>query len=494
MRKLMAVLLAAAAVVTVMPVAYAESDDDVTIEPFGYLRMRGEYMRNLTDVDVANDDEFGFVSYRARIGMNIIMPRDVTLVLDFQALGLFGETFTPYRGFHGRNAYMTAESGYWDYYDTSYGREVVHPIDYLEHSREMRTSLFQGYVDMANIGDTSMSLRFGRQAMVFGDEWIIGDTDFYGGTSFDAVRADWGYGEGNRLSGFWAKLAETAFLQTVIPTNTPVTGLTPDGSFAYDPQSQDVDLYGLWNTWQLNETDVLDGYLLRLDNRLDVRRDDDFFGGEVFNKTEDRWTLGFRYNHPKGDGWDLNANAAYQDGTSNLPGGPGLEISAYAVELQGGYTFVRANDLKNRIYGVLATYSGDDNLDRDGKDNRFNIMFQDRHGRYGRTDFFTGVFLPNLLGDWPGMDIFGLGFDTELNQRWGIEFAGYGANIAKDPFDVNDRVAWALDIAILYQFNKYLHFEADFGHVFARSYFLDNPAFGSDSNPSRIYVNAVAKF
>ena len=60
--------------------------------------------------------------------------------------------------------------------------------------------------------------------MVFGDEFVLGDLDFYQGQAFDALRFDW-HNDNGSVAVFDAKLVE-------VPA---------------DPKADDINLYGIYS-------------------------------------------------------------------------------------------------------------------------------------------------------------------------------------------------------------------------------------------------------
>ena len=66
----------------VMPARSAEEGDGSTAkwDWFGSLRVRPEYNDNLSDSFLGRDDKIGYIGYRANIGTQISLDRDITVI------------------------------------------------------------------------------------------------------------------------------------------------------------------------------------------------------------------------------------------------------------------------------------------------------------------------------------------------------------------------------------------------------------------------------
>jgi len=419
----------------------AEGDEDGReLKWFGSLRVRPEYNDNLSDLSSAVDDKVGYVTYRANVGTSIDLDQDVTVLFDVQALGNWGEFQSPQRGFQG----FTSD-------DTS--------IDF-----------FRAYIEARKIFGTNFSVRAGRQPLVFGDEWLLGDSDFYGGTSWDGLRGTFETRFGH-LDAFWAKVAETD------PVETP--SITGD-------IGGDFDLYGLWTDWKLDEAQQLDvGLVYSFDHRT--------IGTQPFQ--DKRFTAHVRYAFGGQRGFFFNGNAAYQNGTTVDATLTPVDIdAAAAAEVTAGYVWERGGN-PYKLWGRYAVYSGDKASTPDKRET-FVTVAPDFHARYGLLDLWTGQwgFTP-FIGGPSGAEFLQLGFDSTLPNT--IRLRLMGQQIWRDeefPGNDNKNLGKEFGLSAFYNYGKNLEMELGVAILYpGASIALEPPLFGN-STARRIYFNTVARF
>ena len=143
------------------PQAFAQEEKPFTLH--GELRFRAEYNSNANDFDSDVDDAAMYWPYRARIAAEGHFTDDVSAWIEIQNTGLFGE-----QGL------------------------LLGPFDATAARRfndDIRSSmeLYQAVLTLDKLWSDSFSLRFGRQEMVLGNEFMFGDEDFYSGISHDGV-------------------------------------------------------------------------------------------------------------------------------------------------------------------------------------------------------------------------------------------------------------------------------------------------------------------
>src|SRR5262249_286619 len=118
-------------------------------------RTRAEYVNNTTDFNHHRDDETLFGSYRFRLGVGAGVTDDLDVYLEAQSTG-----------FAGDEPPGTANS--------NTGNDFTP---------------YQGYIKWKNfLDDPDTYLKVGRQEMLYGTEFLVGDRDFGTGQSFDGVR------------------------------------------------------------------------------------------------------------------------------------------------------------------------------------------------------------------------------------------------------------------------------------------------------------------
>lgn len=211
---------------------------------------------------------------------------------------------------------------------------------------QSRTDLQQAFIDvMGKVGDSSFTLRAGRQEFDLGSSRIIGVRDAPNTRrSFDGARAMFKVGDVD-VSMFWS--------YAVL--------LGPD---SFDDNADRNNVFkGVYATKPLT---MQGGNKLSLDMFwLDYQRDRATYSG--VSGEEDRKSLGLRLFGNLG-AWDVNWEGLYQYGDFN-----GGDIDAWGIATDTGYTFEDVT-LKPRLGARLDIATGDDSR-TDNKVNTFNPMY-----------------------------------------------------------------------------------------------------------------------
>ncbi len=320
-------------VAIILPAAYAELEN---VQVGGSIEILGEYL------DYAEDGATtGTVRQRTRLNVDADFTEEVRAFIEFDRFDYWGEgTF--------RSEWVTGE----DFTDGSL------------------VGLYQAYIEVNELWDTSLRLRIGRQELVFGNEWIMGDNSWeISGLSYDAIRLTYA-SDAFSLDAFYAKLNETFD----------------------DFGDSDTDLYGLYGSYALSEDITLDAYWIWV-------RDDGPVAGVVAGSTDaDLHTVGARLAGTVG-AFDFESEAAFQFGeiemASHAHDFGKLEMPSHVDEadfdgwgliLEAGYTFDIS--YQPRIYAGFSILTGGD-----GGDLAFNRVFSDHE--YGM--FMDATDLTNII-------------------------------------------------------------------------------------------------
>lgn len=431
----------------VMPALGAEEGDGSTAkwDWFGSLRVRPEYNDNLSDSFLGRDDKIGYIGYRANLGTQISLDRDVNVLFDVQGLGAAGEDYTPVKG--GSTI------------DYTYGK----------------LSLYRAYIEAKQLFGEKLDLRLGRQEVVLGDEWLAGDNDFYGGLSWDAARADIGNRWGT-LSFVWAKVADfdnPEFLTDVLNS---------------EDNTGDWDFYVLYQSMKFGKNVELDLGILYNFNHTSL----EFMGGPSY--IDKRFTYTARYAYNPATGFFAKANVAIQDGRTVDENTLLLQdANADAYEVVGGWRWER-NGRMSKVYGLIADFSGDDPGTEDVE--TFNPLAQDYHNRYGMLDFWNGTWGRTYIGGSPGFRAIQLGFESEIPN--GITLMGVAQRMMRNteigPTATNKNLGQEFGVAARYAYGNNLTLDFCFAQLFPGTAIgNEEPLFGK-STSRRLYVGATAKF
>jgi hypothetical protein len=462
-----------------------EISDDIALTLTGELRTRYEWDTNLVDFTDDIDDEFGFVPSRARFGVGLSLPRDVSVFMEFQELWSFGED----TGARLTEAYRQAPNqpltgafvvggavneGSIGNILTAGGLPTSATVRQNENARVSGhtltsthrddLSLYQGYIQVDEIGGTPLSASFGRQEYAFGNEWLLGDNDFYGGASLDGIKTWWDF-DRSQLNIFWAKVDEQ---------NT--------GSASVNSTDDDTDLWGAY--WMFPE---IQGSLINLDAYAMLLKSN-YDGGPADHSTNsDSWWIGARvYRQPEW-GFHFNAELTYQFGDITVAGGSDMDIQAWGFEGSGGYTW---DVTGNPDLHVGFTYASGDDDPADNDYETFAAPMPDPHPRLGFADL---VSASNILA-------YQIGYAGSWNnQAWGIEV--YRFELAEDrDFDgdgeFDDDLGNEIDLWYAYQYSKNVSIQLVYAMFLTGDVVEDQvEALGlSADDAQRFYANLVLKY
>lgn len=389
--------------------------------------------------------------------------------------------------------------------------------------------LHQGYIQVKNVLVPGMSLKAGRQEIIFGDHRLFGNFGWSQiGNAFDAVRINHST-QSVDVSLFWARIADTENGAAGSTAGVIFPGATTKGT-------TDQDIYGLYVTLKPVKNWTVEPYFFLLS---DTRPVTGIVGGAApttvgtittaQTQGQTRHTLGGRINGKQG-GLDFTYEGAFQFGsiasdcvraatcTGNQGGGllhPGsrdMHINAHAHALKTGYTF-EAVPMKPRLGFEFNYASGD------GDNNKcaatavaqgcggnslttFDNLYPTNHFHYGYMDLMS----------WRNMVNYHVMFDVKPSPVSKLQFnfiwhrladaqdnwyrAGQAAFATSNRFNQAASLGQELDIHYWHTFKEKFKFEIGYGHFFAGEY-LDktyNGAAGSGNaiNQGATNVNGTA--
>ncbi len=351
--------------------------------------------------------------------------------------------------------------------------------------------LRQGYVQLGGTKDLPVSVKVGRQELIYGDERLIGVFDWDNiGRVFDAAKLR--YAQTN----FWVD----AFVgRVVIPNDNQF-----DQPNWYDWFS---GVYG--STRALLPKTELQLYFLA-DNASASSPRFVTTGGRG-NSPRDIYTIGTRLQTLPGQlhGWDVNAEFAgqfgdleYAPGTPGVINGQRLNHLAYATHIEGGYTFTTV-DLKPRL-ALGFDYGSGDGHPNDKEHNTFVNLYPTNHKFYGVMDllswqnlldpYFKASIVPvKALSLSLTYNAFLLAttsdFFYQVNQSPRTT-GGYGIHPQNGSFAGQE-----LDLIATYQPKPFLQVQGGFGHFFTGDYVnqtLQNLGGAHDAN--WVYLQAQVNF
>ncbi len=238
--------------------------------------------------------------------------------------------------------------------------EDFRSVDYIT-GRDTRADssddveIYQAYIEARDMFELPLQLRIGRQELIFGSEWLVGNNSIFGPLtylSFDALRLTFAV-EDWSVDAFASKLAERYV------------------------DHGDLDFYGLYATYSGIEEIAFDAYYFFLRDGEDVsdteaswmtEQIEDWMGVDDYGNTAIH-TIGVRAAG-EWNSLDYEAELAYQWGDAStlgqgfaigLYGDDEARYNAFAAHCTLGYTLPVKFD--PRLYASFTYYGGEDNRD-----------------------------------------------------------------------------------------------------------------------------------
>lgn len=257
----------------------------------------GGGLASLSGIDFNNDGHSReFVEQRTLLNVRADFTNDVSAFIEIDSYDIWGEDF---RSAGGGGSYITGA-------DVRQAGAGAGSADDVE--------IYQAYIEANEMWGVPLRLRVGRQELVFGTGWLLGNnttSSFFTGLSYDGVRLTYSPGDFS-LDAFWARLVDTSPIEE-------------DG---------DVDLMGLYGSYYGFEDHEFDVYLIWLRDGRQLQDTFNFaawtplallegaFGVDDYDPTN-IYTVGLRGAGEVTMGFgvmDYNVEAAYQWGNADSVG------------------------------------------------------------------------------------------------------------------------------------------------------------------------------
>ncbi|HNY87691.1 MAG TPA: alginate export family protein [Candidatus Hydrogenedentes bacterium] len=352
---------------------------------------------------------------------------EVSALIEFDNYSVWGEDF--------RSAYLTGADG----------------------RGNGDTDLYQAYIEAKNLWGTPLTLKAGRQEIMLGDEFLIGNNSMASplfGLSFDALRLTYG-AETFSVDAIAAKLAE---------------GL---GDFGKD----DTDLYAVYFSYTGVEDHVFDAYWMY------VRDDASATAFEV-----DLHTLGLRAAGAFG-AFDYSAEAAWQlGGADGLPGAFGFDEADTDYDTPGatasvGYTF--DTTWTPRVYAAATWLDGgdpDDSLWSNDRTLPFNRLFSD----VDYTSILAFTDMSNVRWYALGVEVAptdAVGLFLQVAHLEADELAPRTGGFLFGTGPSSRQLGWEAAIGATYQYSEDLSFALTYAHFFGDDGLEGNNILGNGLRP-----------
>jgi hypothetical protein len=318
--------------------------------------------------------------------------------------------------------------------------------------------LRQAWIEWGDAKTFPLSVKVGRQVLLYGDQRLIGPLDWSNlSRTFDAVKVRW-----TGKDGLWVD----AFVSSVVVADH-------DGFDESDLDSLFSGVYAHIPSFGIQDTEL---YALAME---DTDRDDHFV------------TLGTHIKSLPGKlgSWDYEGELAFQTGTA-----AGKNLRAFAGYLEGGYTFTRP--WKPRLsleYG----YGSGDGDPADGDIRSFQNLYPTNHLHYGYMDVFSWSNMHDAVLHLSAKPHPKITASLDWHSFWIADTADTwrraNAKTAVRDADASASSYAGSEIDALMTFSAYSHLNVSLGysHFFAGHYLSDT---GAASGADFVYVMTSLKF
>jgi hypothetical protein len=290
-----------------------------------------------------------------------------------------------------------------------------------------------------------LALRVGRQELVFGSQFLLGNNSsspYFKGLSFDAIRLSYATDQ-FKVDAFAAKLAE---------------------SFQNFGKG-DVDLYGVYGSYIGIENVTLDAYWLYVQDST------------IVDKYIDIHTFGLRGAGTL-SGFDFDAEVAYQMGKvdgqpSACPFGFGeadVKYGTFGANAELGYTFDMA--WQPRVFGKFAYYGGgkpDHSCWSNDRTLPFNRLF---------SDISYSPFLDNNR-NLTNLMFYGLGVQVMPTECVSLKIMGAFLDMDNSTHEMGS-YGWQACASGTYHYSEDLAFTAGYSHFIGSDRDKDHGWFDPD--------------
>ena len=467
--------------------AFAKVDvDKLTIG--GEVRARYEYRIGTTfGVSQANESA---ASERVRVNVGYDLTPDVSFFAQLQDARIWGSEGNDRIG--GGTSGLAAVSS--------------------QNNNGTGVDLHQGYIQLKNVLVPGLSLKMGRQEIIFGDHRLFGNFGWSQiGNAFDGVRATYSTGMAD-VDLFWVRVFESevsAGCGTAATATANCTGVIFNGAGTKGTLDQDV--YGAYLTLKPVPNWTIEPYYFLLKDSRAATASTAAAITQAQTLDQARSTLGGRINGKAG-GLDATAEGAWQfGGVAGLGGAAGapqqhnLHINAEAAAAKIGYTFepvpMRPRlgfevDYASGDNCVAATTSATTGCNAVNHANTFDNLFPTNHFHYGYMDLMAWRNMVNyqVMFDVKPSPVSKLQFNYIIHRLARTTDNWYRAAqaIYVSPTATNQEASLGqeLDVHYWHTFKEKFKFEIGYGHFFAGA-FLDKAASVNTTGSPTSTTNAV---
>jgi len=348
--------------------------------------------------------------------------------------------------------------------------------------------LHQAYVSLGDPKKFPVTFKIGRQEMVYGDERLIGASDWVNvGRVFDAARM--------RIEGDsgWVDFFTS---RVIIPDDNNFNVANDydwfSGIYASSRTlipKQETELYLLARNASTQSPATIGAGLPPALSGVSPR---------------DIYTLGLRMKSLPGqwNGWDYSLEMAGQLGRfKKTATSASLDHQAFAAHIAGGYTWEKAA-FKPRV-GLEYDFATGDGNPADGDHTTFENLFPTNHRFYGAMDFFSWQNIHDFRLSTQIKPLAKLTLSLDFHAFFLAETSDLFYQVNGTPrttggYEVNNNagnyVGSEIDFVGTYAIKPYASFQAGYGHFFVGDYVKNSLIATGSKDAGWAYLQLVFNF
>lgn len=426
---------------------------------FGDMRWRWESFKNFEDLDSDNDDTWTAHYLRARLGYQGRLGETGFYKMSVENMRVLGGDYPSPFYSEGTIFDKDITEGFWPY-------QVARPFG----TNNSDVFVHEAYFGAEDFLFDDFSLKFGRFALNYGRERIIGSNDWsnHAANRFDGAIGQFGF-ETGWIDLLWLKLAEGG----------------PEGAGIDFYETSDVNLRGLYGHFDLAEGFFLEPHLLWFNAN---NTEDDPTSDEPNDQVDDTNLYGFGalVDYMSDMGLHLYGEAQFQTGsTSEADGTEIFETNLSGMGFYAGAFYTFASDVEPFL-GLEYNYASGQSEDADEDEAEvFLNPFGSNTEYLGRMNIIG--WGPNLTeGESSGLGVSALRFAGGLSPAQNLDISAnfFLFSTAEDytffdgeTEDEGSSIGSEIDLQLDYYHNDFLSFEAGLGlFSFNEDYIGDDEA------------------
>lgn len=331
--------------------------------------------------------------------------------------------------------------------------------------------LRQAWMEFGDVSNHPLTLKLGRQSLIYGDERQVGASDWNNfGRTFDAAKFRW-------EEKTWAV---DLFAANVVDIKDQQWNY----SDLLNGRRKHQIFSGLYGSTTSIGSQVTDLYVFHKHEELSGGNTNFFTFGTRMKSKPGAFSSVVVDGKKKPVGLDYSGEFAFQTGKVNST--TVKDLKAYAFNLGSGYTFDTAGTPRA---GLAYSYGSGDKDAADSKMGTYQSLYPTNHKFYGQMDVFSWQNMHDLELNLKVMPRKDVTLKSEVHAFWladtnDVWYRANGTTAVRQPANrgAGSYAGSELDLTATWNVTKPVAFEAGYSRFFAGSYLKDAPNAGTGAH------------